>query len=768
MNSGKNTSSKRSSLQTRFLVLLLATSLIPLILVSIRDILQTQTALTNAAKVSLLASAGQTATSLDTFVKNTLDSVRVEAQFKIFIDYLALPTSQKTGSSQEANAKDLLARLRNKDTVNIISYAIVESSGKILLDTVSENIGKSEMGDEYFKKVTQSQLPIVTAVTYATDGTSNIHFASVIRNENGDFAGILRIEYNPSILQQIGAQNLQSAVVGTDVILLDEYNIRMADIANPDLIQKSIIPLPTDKFDKAVQAGHLLSGMPAEQQSSNLPDLELALTNSNTEPFFTTDISPNKSGTDTVAVANMQTQPWKVIYSQPTDVLLSEVQRQTYTNAFIVFAVAIALIFIALFSTRWFTAPIIQLTKTANTVAQGNLNERSNITSSDELGTLASAFNDMTGRLQETLGTLEIRVEERTQALATVADIGTATSTIMDVDKLLYAVVELSKERFNLYHSHIYLLDDTGENLVLAAGAGEPGRVMVSEGRSISLSREQSLVARAARERRGVTINDVTQAPDFLPNPLLPETRSELAVPMIVGNKVIGVFDIQSDQIGRFTESDVNIQTTLAAQIGVSMQNAKQVQRSITLAAELSGFQNAVSEAAIIATTDVSGKIDMVNQKLIDISKYSREELIGQDHRMLNSGYHPKEFIRDLWVTIANGRVWRNEIKNKAKDGSFYWVDTTIAPILNEQGKPVKYVAIRFDITQRKEFELEATKRAAHVQALDNITQKIQSATKIETALQIAARELGHALGMKPTSVSIDQEALSGERKADS
>jgi PAS domain S-box-containing protein len=768
MNSGKNTSSKRSSLQTRFLVLLLATSLIPLILVSIRDILQTQTALTNAAKVSLLASAGQTATSLDTFVKNTLDSVRVEAQFKIFIDYLALPTSQKTGSSQEANAKDLLARLRNKDTVNIISYAIVESSGKILLDTVSENIGKSEMGDEYFKKVTQSQLPIVTAVTYATDGTSNIHFASVIRNENGDFAGILRIEYNPSILQQIGAQNLQSAVVGTDVILLDEYNIRMADIANPDLIQKSIIPLPTDKFNKAVQAGRLLSGMPAEQQSSNLPDLELALTNSNTEPFFTTDISPNKSGTDTVAVANMQTQPWKVIYSQPTDVLLSEVQRQTYTNAFIVFAVAIALIFIALFSTRWFTAPIIQLTKTANTVAQGNLNERSNITSSDELGTLASAFNDMTGRLQETLGTLETRVEERTQALATVADIGTATSTIMDVDKLLYAVVELSKERFNLYHSHIYLLDDTGENLVLAAGAGEPGRVMVSEGRSISLSREQSLVARAARERRGVTINDVTQAPDFLPNPLLPETRSELAVPMIVGNKVIGVFDIQSDQIGRFTESDVNIQTTLAAQIGVSMQNAKQVQRSITLAAELSGFQNAVSEAAIIATTDVSGKIDMVNQKLIDISKYSREELIGQDHRMLNSGYHPKEFIRDLWVTIANGRVWRNEIKNKAKDGSFYWVDTTIAPILNEQGKPVKYVAIRFDITQRKEFELEATKRAAHVQALDNIAQKIQSATKIETALQIAARELGHALGMKPTSVSIDQEALSGERKADS
>ena len=136
----------------------------------------------------------------------------------------------------------------------------------------------------------------------------------------------------------------------------------------------------------------------------------------------------------------------------------------------------------------------------------------------------------------------------RTKDLATVAEVGTATATILEVDELLQAVVDLSKERFNLYHSHIYLLDESGENLVLASGAGEPGRQMVAEKRSIPLDSEQSLVARAARERQGVTVNDVTQSPDFLPNPLLPDTRSELAVPMIVGGNVIGVFDVQSDQ----------------------------------------------------------------------------------------------------------------------------------------------------------------------------------------------------------------------------
>jgi PAS domain S-box-containing protein len=361
--------------------------------------------------------------------------------------------------------------------------------------------------------------------------------------------------------------------------------------------------------------------------------------------------------------------------------------------------------------------------------------------------------------LQATQASLEQRVTDRTKALATVAEVGTATATILETDKLLQNVVDISKDRFDLYHAHIYLLDEAGENLVLASGAGEPGRQMMAKGLSIPLNREQSLVARAAREQKGVTVNDVTQAPEFLPNPLLPNTRSELAVPMIAGGKMIGVFDVQSDVAGRFTDSDINIQTTLAAQVTTSIQNARQVQQTIATAAELAGFQGAVSEAAVIATTDLSGKIETANDNFVKISQYSREELIGQDHRILNSGYHSKEFIRNLWVTIANGKVWRNEVRNKAKDGSFYWMDTTIAPILNERGKPIKYVTIRFNITQRKELEEETARQASTLVKLDAITQKIQNTTSVEEALQVTACELGHALGMKTTLVALDPAA---------
>ncbi len=152
---------------------------------------------------------------------------------------------------------------------------------------------------------------------------------------------------------------------------------------------------------------------------------------------------------------------------------------------------------------------------------------------------------------------------------------------------------------------------------------------------------------------------------------------------------------------------------------------------------ELASIKQALDVAAIVAITDRAGKITHVNDKFCHISKYSREELLGKTHRVIKSGYHPKDFFVDLWKTISSGKVWEGELCNRAKDGSLYWVNTCIVPFLDEAETPYQYVSIRYEITQRKEAEAKLVSYSKRLE---------QSNQELEHFASIAAHDLQEPL----------------------
>ncbi|MEA3341676.1 MAG: GAF domain-containing protein, partial [Chloroflexota bacterium] len=229
--------------------------------------------------------------------------------------------------------------------------------------------------------------------------------------------------------------------------------------------------------------------------------------------------------------------------------------------------------------------------------------------------------NELLERVTEQSETLTVF----TTQLRTAAEIARQAGGILDPEELLQQVVELMQSRFGLYHAHIYVLDKVeGEvkgKLVVRAGSGEVGRVLREEGHSIPLDREKSLVARAARTQEAVLIADTTLESDFMPNPLLPQTRSELSVPLIAGGKTLGVLDMQDDQAGRFAESDVDTYATLAGQIAVALQNAglfeAQKQAEETIRASQERFQGLVETLSDwIWETDTNGAYTYISPRI--------------------------------------------------------------------------------------------------------------------------------------------------------
>lgn len=304
-----------------------------------------------------------------------------------------------------------------------------------------------------------------------------------------------------------------------------------------------------------------------------------ALTSSTDYETFTLDGVPSAvsasaiSSTDPAMQSAIQNLGWVLIVDQSEEDYLAPIRAQTgstVTIALIIIALSAAL---AVLMAQLLSTPITRLTSVAEQIAAGNINTQAAVESNDEIGILANTFNSMTSQLHTTLSTLEQRVADRTRNLALAAEVGRSVSQVRALDVMLKDACELILKEFNLYYVQVYLTDPSGSNLRLEAGTGSVGDQLVGRGHSLPVN-ANSVNGRAATEKHSVVISDTSKSAAFRQNPLLPETKGEMAVPLIVAGKVVGVLDMQSSQPGALTVEVLPAFEALAGQLAVAIQNA--------------------------------------------------------------------------------------------------------------------------------------------------------------------------------------------------
>jgi GAF domain-containing protein/HAMP domain-containing protein len=415
----------------------------------------------------------------------------------------------------------------------------------------------------------------------------------------------------------------------------------------------------------------------------------------------------------------------------------------------VAFAAILLAIGVGLYSAARISRPIVSLTQATNRIAGGDLTQQAKISEGNEIGLLAAAFNSMTDQLRELFGVLE----DRNRRLEIAANLGEHLSAILNLEELLAATVNQVKDAFGYYHAHIYLLDEGRENLIVVEGTGAAGAEMKARRHSIPLNAPTSLVACAARTDEIVKVDNTRRAADWLVDPLSPDTQAEIAVPITLDGQVVGVLDVQSDQVAGLDEGDVNLLRLVADQVAVGIRNARQFAEAQAALAATHAAQEHYQQQAWEKVKSRS-RLGRHHYARPDASKLDEVTLIAARRQALAQP-RPAIITRNGEGLTAQAIVAPVNLAGKAignlqlhRTGTQPWTDQDLAlieAVLDQVAQTAENLRL-FDETQE---------RAGRERTIREISDKLRAAPTLDMLLETAARELGQRLSVRHTVLEL-------------
>ncbi|MAT45150.1 MAG: hypothetical protein CL609_22710 [Anaerolineaceae bacterium] len=764
-----------TNIRLKLVFISLAITLVPLVLVSVIQSTFVQNILENQRNNTLRLAAKQVSSQVDDFISSNLEILEKEAAFPIFAEYILASSTNQPTDQVYNELSATIDSLKLKDYSYLFNYGILNLQGKNIYDTNPHRLGGSEASTDYFVQTLRTEQAYASELRFDTFDHPYLYFSAPIRDSQNRLIGVLRMEYDALVLQKILETYPNLIGPNSNAILINEYYLRIADSISPNQLYHTLVTLD-EETSKTLRAFHWIPNKTMDKMSSNLNDFALTIDQYLNTEFFTANIRGEDSTIlDSGIITKLDTQPWFLVYAQEQNILLQIAKNQA--NIFIIIgAIVSALVgLLATIFSRSFSQPIIKLSETANDITAGKLETRAEVTSSDEIGILGQAFNLMTDQLRAAIGSLENRVAERTKELElqntalsyrgyqlrTVAEVARSIVSSQELETFLNDITKTISERFNFYHVGIFLLDEQREYAVLRAANSEGGQRMLARNHKLRIGKV-GIVGYATGMGEARIATDVGQDATYFNNPDLPLTRSEMALPLIANDEIIGALDVQSTESNAFTDEDIELFRTLADQVAIAIYSNRLYNetRSALEATERIHRQYLQQEWQKTTEADQERSIIFTDQGI----KYAERQVSDEISNVLktgspmvvnNNGGTDDEIQMVIPITLRGQTIGVIKVKDQ-KAVKQYWSE--------EELNSVQTIAENVGLALENARLFEQTmRRANREQKVVEITSKIRSTNNPQEMVQIAMMELKKALGTSKAQIVLKDQQIQTE-----